>query len=174
MVAKAATSRNTHGGACGRVRPAGSALPPSVGTGRMASMSHDSTVPDSPEAPERRTDRALEALQYEEKAGLGFRRRTRTPMGDPYAEPERYQIDREPTAGELWAGMLGGIGAVLGFGAIFYKPLLLGNVAVIFAVLGSLGDGAPSRVGRAAILVAGLGTLLGMLLAIFVTKSAIW
>ena len=137
-------------------------------------MSHDSTFPDSTEAPESRTDRALAALQYEEKAGLGFRRRQRAPIGDPYAEPERFQVDREPTSGELWAGMLGGIGAVLGFGAIFYKPLLMGTLAVIFAILGSLGDGAPSRIGRAAILMAGFGAVIGMLVAIFVTKASIW
>jgi hypothetical protein len=137
-------------------------------------MSHDSTFPDSTEAPESRTDRALAALQYEEKAGLGFRRRKRGAMGDPYAEPDRYQVDREPTAGELWAGMLAGLGAVLGFGAIFYKPLLLGTIAVILTVLGSMGDGAPARVAKWAAIVAGLGFTIGMLMSIFVTDKAIW
>lgn len=137
-------------------------------------MSHDSTFPDSEEAPERRTDRALAALQYEEKAGLGFRRRQRTPLGDPYAEPERYQVDREPTSAELWAGMLAGIGAVLGFGAIFFKPLLLGTIAVIFVMFGALGDGAPSRVAKWGALITAAGFTIGMLMSIFVTKAPIW
>ena len=140
----------------------------------MACMSHDSTFPDSPEAPDKRTDRALEALQYEEKAGLGFRRRERSAIGDPYGEPERYQVDREPTAGELWAGMLAGIGAVLGFSAIFYKPLLLGFVAVIFTILGSLGDGAASRIAKWAFITVTIGVSLGMLIAIFVTKKSVF
>lgn len=137
-------------------------------------MSHDSTFPESAESPDQRTDRALEALQYEEKAGLGFRRRQRAAIGDPYAEPERYQVDREPTSGELWAGMLAGIGAVLGFGAIFYKPLLLGFVAVLFTIFGSLGDGAPARIARWSFIVVLIGVSLGMLLSIFVTKSAVF
>lgn len=137
-------------------------------------MSHDSTFPDSPEAPESRTDRALAALQYEEKAGLGFRRRQRGALGDPYAEPQRYQVDREPTSAELWAGMLGGMGAVLGFGAIFYKPLLLGTLALIFAILGSLGDGAASRIAKWALIVAAFGFVLGMLMSIFVTNAQLW
>ncbi len=137
-------------------------------------MSHDSTFPDSAESPERRTDRALEALQYEERAGLGFRRRQRGAVGDPYAEPERYQVTHEPTSGELWAGMLAGLGAVLGFAAIFYKPLLLGALAVLFTVLGSLGDGGAARVARAGFIMTLIGVTIGMLMAIFVTKSAVF
>lgn len=137
-------------------------------------MSHDSTFPDSPEAPERRTDRALAQLQYEERAGLGFRRRQRKPLGNPYAEPERYQVTREPTAGELWAGVLAGIGAVLAVAAIFYKPLLLGTLAVILTVIGSLGDGQPSRIARAGIVLAAVGATLGMLMAIFLTHAPLF
>ena len=137
-------------------------------------MSHDSTFPDSAESPQQRTDRALEALQYEEQAGLGFRRRQRAPIGDPYAEPERFQVDREPTSGELWAGMLAGIGAVLAFGAIFYKPLLLGFIAVIFTILGSLGDGAAARIAKWAFIMVLIGVTTGMLMAIFVTKGSVF
>ena len=123
-----------------------------------------------------RTDRALEALQYEEKAGLGFRRRQRKALGNPYGGdgPERANVDREPTSGELWAGMVVGLGAVLGFAAIFYKPLLLGSVAAILIVLGSVADGAPSRIARIAIIVAGAGFFIGMIVALFITKKAIW
>jgi hypothetical protein len=137
-------------------------------------MSHDSSFPDSAEAPERRTDRALEALQYEERAGLGFRRRERAPIGDPYLEPERYQVDREPTPAELWAGLVAGVGAVLGVGAIFYKPLLLGVFAVLFTVIGSLGDGAAARIAKWGLIIACFGITLGMIASIFVTKKAIW
>ena len=137
-------------------------------------MSHDSTFPDSPESPAQRTDRALEALQYEEKAGLGFRRRERAPLGNVYAEPERFQVDRDPTSGELWAGMLAGIGAVLGFSAIFYKPLLLGLFAVIFTIIGSLGDGAAARISKAAFVMVLIGVTIGMLMSIFVTKGSVF
>ncbi|MCW2923084.1 MAG: hypothetical protein JWM98_488 [Thermoleophilia bacterium] len=137
-------------------------------------MSHDARFPDSPEAPDQRTDRALAALQYEERAGLGFRRRERGTPGDPYAEPERFQVDREPTSGELWAGLIAGIGAVLGVAAVFYKPLLLGTVAVIFTIIGSMGDGQAARIARVGIICAGLGTVIGMSFAIFVTHKAIW
>lgn len=140
----------------------------------MHGMSHDSSFPDSPEAPDQRTDRALEALKYEEKAGLGFRRRQRKPIGDPYLEPERYQVTREPSAGELWAGLLAGFGAVLGFGAIFYKPLLLGAVAVVFTVLGSIADGEARKIAHWAFITVLVGVTIGMLMAIFVTNAAIW
>lgn len=137
-------------------------------------MSHDASFPDSSEAPERRTDRALAALQYEERAGLGYRRRERGTPGDYYGEPERFQVDREPTAGELWAGMLAGLGAVLGVAAIFYKPLLLGTFAVLFTILGSLGDGQAARIARVGIVVVCLGVTLGMVVAIFLTHASIW
>jgi hypothetical protein len=140
----------------------------------MADMSHDSNFPDSAEAPEQRTDRALEALQYEERAGLGFRRRQRSALGDPYQEPERYQVDREPTSGELWAGMLAGSGAVLAFGAIFYKPLLLGTFAVALTILGSVADGHASRIAHWAFVMVLIGVSLGMVMAIFVTGAPLW
>jgi hypothetical protein len=135
---------------------------------------HDSKFPESSEAPERRTDRALEALQYEERAGLGFRRRQRAPIGDPNLEPERYQVDREPSLGELWAGYLAGFGAILGFGALLYKPLLFGTLAVFLGIFGSLGDGAPSRIARIGLTVTIICFTLGMLLAMFVTHKPIW
>jgi len=140
----------------------------------MTGMSHDSTFPESPETSDGRTERALEALRYEERAGLGFRRRQRKAIGDPYAEPERFQVDREPTAGELWAGLLAGIGAVLGFSALFYKPLIMGTLAVMFTVLGSLGDGAPSRIAKWGMTVAGFCFFFGMVLSIFVTNKSLW
>jgi hypothetical protein len=137
-------------------------------------MSHDSSFPDSAESPERRTDRALEALQYEERAGLGFRRRQRKAMGNPYGEPERYQVTREPTSGELWAGMLAGLGAVLGFAAIFYKPLLLGAIATALVVLGSIADGQAAKIARWGFVTVMIGVTLGMVMAIFVTQGALW
>lgn len=137
-------------------------------------MSHDQKFPDSPEAPDQRTARALEALEFEEKAGLGFRRRQRKPIGNPYGEPERFQVDREPSNGELWAGMLAGMAAVIGFGALFYKPLLLGTVALVLAVAGSLGDGQPARIARWAMIIASICFFLGMVLTIFVTHKAAW
>lgn len=140
----------------------------------MPTMSHDSTFPDSAESPERRSERALEALQYEERAGLGFRRRQRSAIGDPYAEPERYQVDREPTTGELWGGMLAGLGLVLGLAAIFYKPLLLGAFAAFLVMLGSVADGQSARIARWGLVVVLVGVTIGMLLAIFVTRTSIW
>ena len=80
----------------------------------------------------------------------------------------------ESTPGDVWAGMLAGVGAVLGFGAIFYKPLLLGTVAVILVVLGSLGNGEPTRIARVAFGVAIAGFTIGMLGAIFVTHASLF
>lgn len=139
-------------------------------------MTHEHQFPDSAEAPEARTARALEALEYEERAGLGFRRRARLAIGNPYgdAEAERYQIDREITGPELWAGYLGGIGVVLGGFAIVYKPLLMALLGIIFCVFGSLGDGQGARVARIGIIVGVAGFTIGMLMSIFVTHKAIW
>lgn len=140
----------------------------------MPTMSHDSAFPDSPESPEQRSERALEALQYEERAGLGYRRRQRGAIGDPYAEPERYQVDREPTSGELWGGMLAGMGLVLGLAAIFYKPLLLGAVAAFLVVLGSIADGQSAKIARWGFVTVLVGVTIGMLMSIFVTRTPIW
>lgn len=140
----------------------------------MQGMSHDSRFPDSPEAPDKRTDRALEALKYEERAGLGFRRRERAPMGDPYAEPERFQVDREPTSGELWAGLLAGIGIVLAVAAMFYLPLLMGVLAAVFTILGSLGDGQASKIARWGFHTMLITIPIGMVMSIFVTHKALW
>ncbi|MCW2961922.1 MAG: hypothetical protein JWM90_2309 [Thermoleophilia bacterium] len=82
--------------------------------------------------------------------------------------------DREPTSGELWAGFVAGIGAVLGFGALFYKPLLMGTVAILLCVLGSLGDGQPSRIAKITLPIACICFLLGMLMSVFVTHMALW
>jgi hypothetical protein len=156
------------------VRPGGACIVLVRANRQNAHMSHDSSFPDSTEAPDQRSDRALAALQYEEQAGLGFRRRQRSPLGNPYADPERFQVDREPTTGELWAGMLAGIGTVLGFAAIFYHPLMMSTIAVLFVITGSLGDGAPSRVARIGLVVAIVGFVLGMTMSIFVTHKALW
>jgi hypothetical protein len=82
--------------------------------------------------------------------------------------------DREPTAGELWAGLVAGIGAVIGFGALFYKPLLMGTVAILLCIFGSLGDGQPSRIAKVTLPIACTCFLLGMLLSLFVTHKALW
>jgi hypothetical protein len=142
----------------------------------MLHMTHEHRFPDSEEAPEARTARAIEALNYEEKAGLGFRRRVRTAIGNPYGdgEAERYQIDREMTSAELWSGYLAGIGVVLGGFAIFYKPLLLGLLSIIFSILGSLGDGQGARIAKIGLVVGIAGFTIGMLMSIFVTHKAVW
>lgn len=137
-------------------------------------MSHDSTFPDSAEDPAKRTDRAIEALEYENKAGLGFRRRQRKAIGNPYAEPERYQVTHEPSQGELWAGLVASIGTVLGIAAIFYKPLLLGVFAVICVVLGSTGGGQAAKIARWGFITVLVGVTIGMLMAIFVTHGTLW
>lgn len=139
-----------------------------------AAMSHDSTFPDSAESPERRSERALEALQYEERAGLGFRRRNRSAIGDPYQEPERYQVDREPTSGELWAGLIAGTGLVLGLAAIFYKPLLLGAIAAFLVIVGSVADGQAARIARWGFVTVLVGVTTGMLMSIFLTRAPLW
>jgi hypothetical protein len=137
-------------------------------------MSHDSKFPDSAEAPDQRTDRALEALQYEERAGLGFRRRERSSIGNPYGDPERYQVDHEPTSGELWAGLLAGVGFVLAIAAVFFMPLLMGALAAVFIVLGSLADGQASKIARWGFYTMLITIPIGMMLSIFVTHRALW
>lgn len=135
---------------------------------------HDQHFPDSPENPDRRTDRALDALRYEERAGLGFRRRQRTPLGDPWADPERHQLSQAAeTVGGLWAGYLAGFGMVLGITAIFYRPLLLGFFAVLLSMVSLTADNS-SRVTKYAMLVAAVGTSIGMLVAVFLTGKSVF
>ena len=97
-------------------------------------------------------------------------------MSNDHVTPVASSIhdEAEPTTGDLWAGLLAGLGAVLGFGAIFYKPLLLGTVAIVLVILGSLGNGEPSKISRVALWVAIAGFLIGMLGAIFVTHAPIF
>lgn len=82
--------------------------------------------------------------------------------------------EAEPTPGDLWAGLIVGVGAVLGFAAIFYRPLLLGTIALILVTIGSLGNGDASRIGRVALIVAIVGFTLGMLASIFVTHKPVF
>jgi hypothetical protein len=140
----------------------------------MSPIMHDQKFPESEESPERRTERAVEALEYEQSAGLGFRRRLTNAMGNPYASAEEHQVDREPSQGELWANLAAGVGLILGIAALFYKPLLVGFLAAVFIVLGTLGDSQGSKISRVALPVAATCFFFGMLLAIFVTEKAVW
>lgn len=134
---------------------------------------HDQTFPESEESPERRTARALEALKYEQSAGLGFRRRSRQALGDAYGNPEEHQVHREMTRAEVVGGFMAALAIVLGAAAVLYKPLLLGFLALIFGTFGLIGD-QPSRIARVGFIVAGIGWSVGMLLAIFVINNAVW
>ncbi|MCW2956020.1 MAG: hypothetical protein JWO69_889, partial [Thermoleophilia bacterium] len=82
--------------------------------------------------------------------------------------------DDEPSGANLLGGLLAGTGSVLAFTTLFYKPLLVGTIAVVLIVLGSLADGQPSRIGRVGMWVAFVCIFIGMLVGIFLTKSALW
>ncbi|MBC7643776.1 MAG: hypothetical protein H7123_01525, partial [Thermoleophilia bacterium] len=103
---------------------------------------HDASFPESPESAEQRTQRAITALETEESAGLGFRRRrSGETAGDPYGKPEQYQLGSDVGSGHILAGMLGGAAWVLGLGSLLYHPLLLGVVAVICGLGGTIAGG---------------------------------
>lgn len=127
---------------------------------------HDETFPQSQESPERRTARAVEALEYEEKAGLGFRRRkVGERAGNPYGSPEQYDVNAPVTGGQVLGSYLSAMAIILGAGAIIYKPLLLGSAAGLLALLGTIG-GSNDRVTRLGVIVSCTGFSLGMLIAI--------
>ena len=134
---------------------------------------HEHSFPESSESDEARTSRALAALEYEESAGLGFRRRTQG-VGDPYADPERHQIDRDVTSGEIFAGLLAGFGTVIGAMALVTRPLLLGMIAALLLAFGSIGGGQAARIARVGVAIAGVCFFLGMLIAIFLERPIAW
>jgi hypothetical protein len=134
---------------------------------------HEHSFPESSESPEARSQRALAALQYEERAGLGFRRRKHG-MGDPYEQPEAYQVDRDPSAGEVFAGMLAGFGTAIGALSLFVRPLLLAFIAAALLTLGVAGGGQATRIARIGFIVAGVCFFLGMLFAIALERPVAW
>jgi hypothetical protein len=127
---------------------------------------HDATFPESAESPEQRSARAVTALEYEERAGLGFRRRERNAVGDPWAHPQAVQVDREESIGELFGAYLSGLGAVLGGLALVVCPLIFGSVGLVLAMGGVIGGGRGVRIGKVALVVSCFGFFLGMLFAI--------
>ena len=141
------------------------------GTGKITPM-HEHSFPESSEAPDDRSARAVDALQYEESAGLGFRRRAHG-MGNPYASPDDYEIGREVGIGELWGGLLGGFSTVLGAGALAYKPLVLGFLAVLCGVGAVIAGGSAAKVGRIGLTVACFGFFFGMIFAIALDRPVL-
>jgi hypothetical protein len=132
-------------------------------------MSHDEKFPQSAETPEQRSARAVEALKYEEKAGLGFRRRRiGEASGDPYAiaDQKQYDINRVMGRGEVLGNSLAGICAVLGATSLLYRPLLLSTIAAICGICGLIPGGESARTARIALIVASFGFFFGMLFAL--------
>jgi len=133
---------------------------------------HDQRFPESQESPEQRSARAVAALQYEERAGLGYRRR-QYGAGDPWAEPERHQIDKEIPGYELAAGLIAGLGAALAGLALVMLPLMMAFFAVLLAMVGLAAGGSAARIGKVAIIVACFTFFFGMMFAIL-TERPVW
>ncbi len=133
---------------------------------------HDKHFPESEEAGETRTQRAMDALAYEESAGIGFRRRAiGEQSGDPYAKPDSYLVsDDEVSAGQVLAGYLAGIAMVLGAAALVYKPLLLGTIAAITGISGAIAGGQAGRIAKLGLTIACFGYFFGMLFAIVMER----
>ena len=133
---------------------------------------HDQNFPDSEEAGDSRTQRAVEALKYEEAAGIGFRRRAiGEQSGDPYGRPESFHVGEDNmTPGQILAGYLGALAVVLGGAALVYKPLLFGTIAAIAGVCGSMAGGRSGRIAKLGLIIAGFGFFFGMLFAILMER----
>ena len=130
-------------------------------------MTHDAKFPESAESAEQRTQRAITALEIEESAGLGFRRRrSGESAGNPYAKPEQYRIGQPVGSGTVLAGMLAGLAWVLGIGSLLYHPLLLGTVALIAGISATIAGGPTARTARNGLIVASICFFLGMIFAI--------
>jgi hypothetical protein len=134
---------------------------------------HEHSFPESSESPDERSARAVDALQYEEQARLGFRRRASGGVGDPYAKPDQYEVGRDVGLGELWGGFLGGFAVILGVGALVYKPLVLSFIAALFGIGAVIAGGDAAKIGRIALIVACFGFFFGMLLAILLERSVL-
>lgn len=132
---------------------------------------HEHTYPESTEPAEAVEARAAAALEYEEKAKLGFRRRLASGGGDAYAEPERYQIGRDQSLGETWGSFLGAICLVFGIVAIAYKPLLMSTFALFAGVTGSIAGGSSVKTARLGLIVASAGFVIGMIYALATDRA---
>jgi hypothetical protein len=131
---------------------------------------HEHSFPESDESAEARSQRAVAALEYEERAQLGFRKRLHG-MGDPWRNPDRHQIDRDATRGELLAGYCGGAAIVLGAGAVFYKPLMLATLAIILGTCGAMSSSRQAaHLGKLGLIFACAGFTIGMLFSILVER----
>lgn len=130
---------------------------------------HESSFPESAESPERRSARAVAQLEYEERAQTGFRRRKHG-MGDPWAAPDDYQVDREVGPGELFGGYLAGFAVTFGGVALFLRPLLFGFLCVVFALGGLIAGGNAAKTARIALMVGAGGFFFGMLFSIWMER----
>lgn len=134
--------------------------------GGMSGGIHEPTYPSSDEPAEARSERAVAALEYEERAGLGFRRREGVHgAGDAYGNPEDYQVGEE-TTGQLVGGYLAAIGVVAAIGSFAVKPLVLAAAALFFSIAGLISGGPAARIGRIGLIVACAGWSVGMMIAI--------
>lgn len=135
----------------------------------MADMSggtHEQTFPESSESPEARSARAVEALHYEERARLGFRRRLTQGIGDPFADPSVYQVGRELTTGQVVGSYMAGFGLILGGASLVFQPLLMMCIGVALCIAGLAAGGQAARIARMGLVVTGICWFLGMVFAL--------
>src|SRR5687767_9345376 len=102
---------------------------------RIAPM-HEEHFPKSTEPSGRLADRFVAALEYEERAGLGFRRAGDDPGTTlPYLRREGDVVfDSHMSGGQILAGYMAAASLVLGACALVYKPLVLGTIALVMGV----------------------------------------
>lgn len=127
---------------------------------------HDKTFPQSEEPVDKQSDRAVTALQYEDDAGLGFRRTERQVGVTNEYDPDA-TLGMPDTTGQLVAAYFASAGVILGGVAWVYKPLLFAFLAFIMATVGLAAGGKAARIGKLAYIITGVGFFFGTWLAMY-------
>ncbi len=126
---------------------------------------HEQRFPKSDEPVDQQTSRAIAGLEYEDEAGLGFRRVGRefgvTNEFDPGA-----RVETSESTGQLWASYIAAAGVIAAVGSAVYRPLTLGFIAFLGALIGVAAGGRAADLGRLGFILLGIFFVIGMVFAI--------
>lgn len=132
---------------------------------RQNARMHDKTFPESDEPVENASQRALKALEYENSAGLGFRRTEWQPGVSNEYDPAAV-LEADETPGQLVAAYIAAAGMMAGLVAFAYKPLLFCFLAFLGATVGIAAGGTAGRIGKNAYMVIAAAFFFGMWFAL--------